>query len=126
MFVRPAPCAYIGPELRFFVTADAHSDMTREFSGGSFNRPMKYVADLDRPIVALAEQVQSSDPSQRADLMKHWGPAVQKKTLNHIQRGRAQFLEYAESETLRDGRVDAVIDRVCPTAFNPPRAAVGE
>jgi hypothetical protein len=53
--------------------------------------------------------------------MKHRRPPVEKETLDHIQRGRAQFLEYAESETLSDRRVDAIENCVCSCAFKSTR-----
>jgi hypothetical protein len=51
--------------------------------------------------------------------MKHGRPAVEKEALDYIQRSRTQFLEYAQSETLSDRRVDTIEDRVCSCAFNP-------
>jgi hypothetical protein len=96
------------------------------FSRGLLNSPVKDVADLNRSVVARTKQVQCSDPRERAHFMKHRRSAVEKKALNHIQRAWAQFLEYPESETLRKRRVDAIEDCVCPSAFNPPGAAVRE
>ncbi len=58
--------------------------------------------------------------------MKHRRPVADKETLNHIQRGRAQLLEYAEPETLSDRRVDAIEDCVRPRAFYPLGPAAGE
>jgi hypothetical protein len=56
----------------------------------------------------------------------HRRAAVKKKALNHIQRSRSQFLEYAESETLSDGRVDSIENCVCPGAINPRCTALGK
>ena len=58
--------------------------------------------------------------------MEHRRSAVEKETLNHIQRGWAQFLEYSESKSLSDGRLDAVEDCICARAFHPFGTAVRE
>jgi hypothetical protein len=60
MFVRPASRAYIGPELRHFRICNAHSDMAAVFSHKFLDRPKQDVADLDRSVLAGAEQVQCS------------------------------------------------------------------
>ena len=58
--------------------------------------------------------------------MKHGSRTVEEEALDHIQRGRAQFLKYCESESLSDRRVYTIENRVCSYAFNPLGAAVGE
>ena len=58
--------------------------------------------------------------------MKHGSPTVEEEALDHIQRGRAQFLKYSESESLSDRRVYAIENCVYSCAFNPLGAAVGE
>jgi hypothetical protein len=51
-FLRPSPCAYVSPELGFVWSDDAHSDMAGVFGRGPLDRPIKDIADLDRPVVA--------------------------------------------------------------------------
>lgn len=126
MFVCPASSAYVSPELRFFRTDDARTNKVVVLSPWLLNWPVKDVADLDRSVAARTEQIERSDPCERAHFMKHWRAAVDIEALNDIQRGRAQFREYAESETLSDRRVDAIEDCVCPSAFNPLSTAAGE
>jgi len=126
MFVGPASGANVIPKLRFFRIDYAYADMGVFFKCGSLDRAIEDVADLDRPVVAGAEQAQRSGPRERTHFMKHRRTAVEKEALDHIQRGRAQFLEYAESETLSDRRVDTVEHCVCPCAFDPLGATIGE
>src|SRR5690348_4934876 len=126
MFVRPAPRAYVSPELSFLRVDNAHPDIAVVFGRGLFNRPIEDVADFDRSIVAGAKQVQSSDPRERTYFMHRPSPAIDEETLDHIQRGRAQLLEYAQSETLGDRGVDSIEYGVCSGAFNPRSAAFGE
>lgn len=51
----PAPGAYIGPQLYFFWTDDAHPNLPLVFSSRWLNRPVKDVAEFDGPVVARAE-----------------------------------------------------------------------
>src|SRR5437764_36050 len=110
MFVCPSPCAYVSPEWRFLRTDSMHPDIGMAFSRRLLNRPIEDVAG----------------PGEWTHFMKHGRPAIEKEALDHIQRSRAQFFEYAESETLSDRRVDTIENRVCSCAFNPLCAAVGE
>ena len=126
MFVRPAPNTWISPELCFFGTCNPHPDIAVVCWRGLLNRPIQNVADLDRSVLADTEQLQRSDSSKRTYFMKDLRPAVEKKALDHIHRGRSQFLEDAESESLSDRGVDTIEDRVCSCAFNPLGTAVGE
>src|SRR6185437_16481014 len=105
MFISPSLGAYVGPELRIFRTDNAHRNIPVIFASRFLNGPVEDVADFHGPVVAGAQQVQRLDAHQRAYLVKCGRAAVEKKSLDHMERGRAQRLEYAESETLRNGRV---------------------
>src|SRR5215472_12480156 len=126
MFVRPAPCAYVTPQLRLYGRDDAHTDSTLLVGGGSLNRPAKYITYLDRSVVASTEHSQRSDTRERTHLVEYRCSAVEKKALDHAQRGRAQFLEYTESKSLSDGRLDSVEDGICASTFHPFGTAVRE
>ncbi len=126
MFVRPAPCADVAPQLRFFRLDDPHADGTLLLCSGPLDRPAKNIAYLDRSVIAGTEHLQRSNPCERTHFVKHRRSAVEKEAFNHVQRGWAQFLEDTESESLSDGRVDAVEDCVCATAFYPVGTAVRE
>ncbi len=76
--------------------------------------------------MALAQQAERSGPGERADFMMHRRAAVEKESLDHIERRRGQFFEQAKAESLSDGRIDAVEDRVGPGAFDPFGAAFGK
>ena len=124
MFVRPAPCAYIGPQLRFFLPDDPHTDDTLLVCHGPLDSPAKNIADLDRSVVALTEQLQRSNSCERTHFVKHRRSALEKEPLHHIQRGRAQFLEDTESKTLSGRRLDTIEHRIGAPAPNPSGAAV--
>src|SRR5258705_13504644 len=61
MFVRPAPGAYVGPELRLVRTDTAHLDIGVVCSRGHLNWPIEHVADLDRFVIPGAQQVERRD-----------------------------------------------------------------
>ena len=124
--MRPAPCAYVTPQLCFFRRNDPHTHGALLLGGGALNRPTKNIAYLDRSVVAGTEHSQRRNPRERTHFVEHRRSAVEKEALNHVQRGRAQFLEYSESKSLRDGRLDAVEDCVCASAFHPLGTAVRE
>src|ERR1700694_4786286 len=126
MLVCPTPSAYVGPEFRFFRTYNAHTNIAVAFSRGVLDGSIHDAADLARSVLAGTEQVQHGDPSERTHFMQHWRPAVGKEELEHIQRRCVEFLEDAEPESLSNGRVDSIEDRVCSCAFNPLGTAVGE
>src|SRR5579863_318039 len=123
MFVRPAPCAYVRPKRGLLRVDHADIYITRVFSRGSLDRPVQDVAELYRPVIAQTEQIQCGDPRERAYFVKNGCSPVEKETLDHVERGRTEFLEYAQPETLRDRRVDAVEGGVGPGAFDPVGAA---
>jgi hypothetical protein len=112
--------------LRFFWTRDTHTDINLWFSRGPLNRPIKYVAELDWPVVSLAKQIQRRYARERTHLMMDRSASVQKEALNHIQRSGSQLLENAKTKALSDGRVDPVENCVCPGTFNPRRTALGK
>src|ERR1039458_8902621 len=56
MFVCPAPGAYVGPQLRFFRTCYAHSDLAEVLNRGLLSRTIHDVAYLDWPVLTRAEQ----------------------------------------------------------------------
>ena len=56
--------------------------------------------------------------------MKHRRAAIEKKLFNHVQRTWTEFLEYSQTETLSDRRVNATEDGVSSGTFNPRCAAV--
>jgi hypothetical protein len=58
--------------------------MSRKFSRGLLHRPVKDIADLDRPVVARAKQIQRSDTREGTYLVKRRRAAVEKEALNHI------------------------------------------
>jgi len=93
MPVCSAPCADVIPELGFFRTDNTCLDMGLVFSRGLLNGPIKDVADLDRSVVAGAEQVQRGGPSERTHFMQRLRPAAEKEALDLIKRGCAQFLK---------------------------------
>ncbi len=124
MFVRPAPCTYFTPQLRFFRRDDPRTDSTLLLGCRPLYRPTKNIAYFNRSVVAGTEQSQCGDPRERTHFMQHRRSAVEKEALNHVQRGRAEFLEYSESKSLSDGRLDAIEDCVCASAFNPFGTAV--
>ncbi|MGP0099178.1 MAG: hypothetical protein ACLPHI_19225 [Terriglobales bacterium] len=126
MFVRPAPCAYVTPQLRFLRRDDPHIDGTLLLGGGSLNGPTKNIAYLDRSIVAGTEYSQRSNPRERTHFVEHGRSAVEKEALDHVQRGWAQFLEYGKSKSLSDGGLDTVEDCVRTSAFNPFGTTLGE
>src|SRR5579864_3621956 len=126
MFVRPALCAYVTPQLRFFRRDDTRIASTLLLGGGVLNRPTKNITYLDRSVVAGAEHSQCSDPCERTHFVEYRCSAVEKEALNHVQPSRAQFLEYSEAKSLSDGRLDAVEDCVCARAFHPFGTAVRE
>src|ERR1700746_1232812 len=119
MFVRPAPCAYLTPQRRFFRRDDPHADSTLLLDGRPLDRPTKNITYLDRSVVAGTQQSQRSDPRERTHFVEHRRSPGEKEALNHVQRSRAQFLEYSESKSLSDGRLDAVEDCVGASAFHP-------
>jgi hypothetical protein len=100
--------------------------MAVAFARRFFNWPIQNVADLDRPVVARAEQVQRGHSRKRTHFMIYLRPTIRKESLDCIQRACAQFLEYTEAESLSDGRTDAIEDRVRSRALHPLGAAVGE
>ena len=126
MFVRPAPCADVTPQLRFFRRDEPHTDGTLLFCSGPLDRPTKNIAYLDRSVIAGTEHLQHSNSYEGTHFVEHRRSAVEKETLNHVQRGWAQFLEYSESKSLSDGGLDAVEDCVGASAFNPIGTAVWE
>src|ERR1700693_5625184 len=88
MFVRPAPCAYVTPQLCFFRRDDPHTRSALLLGGGPLNRPTKNIAYLDRSVVAGTEHYQRSNPRERTHFVQHRRSAVEKEALNHVQRGR--------------------------------------
>ena len=126
MLVCPGLNANISPELSFFWARNTNSKIDPILYHELLNRAIHDAADLDRPVLASTQQLQCLDAHQRADLMMYLRPAVEKEPLDHIQRGCRQFFEDAEAESLRGWRIDAIENRVCPRAFHPSGAAVGE
>src|SRR5260370_41839776 len=105
MFVRPAPCAYVTPQLCFFGRDDPHTHSALLLGGGPLNRLTKNIAYLDRSVVAGTEHSQRSSPGERTPFVEHRRSAVEKEALNHLQRGPVQVLEYSESKRRGDGRL---------------------
>ena len=81
MFVRPTAGADIGPQLCFFRTDESYADRTVVLSRRLLDGPIKDVAELDRPIVAGAEQLQRGNPSKWAHLMRNRSSAIQEEVL---------------------------------------------
>ena len=90
--MRPVPCAYVTPQLRFFRRDDSHTDGTLLLCGGPLDGPTENIAYLDRSVVAGTQHSQGSNPCERTHFVEHGCSAVEKEALNHVQRGRAQFL----------------------------------
>src|SRR5579862_6052086 len=126
MFVGPAFCTYPGPKRRFVRTSSANLGMGAVFSRGRLDRPVQHAAYLDWSVGAGTQQVQRGDSGQRADFVQHLGPAVEKETLDRIQRRLGQRLEGTEAESLSDRGVNSIEDRVRAATFNPLSAAAGE
>src|SRR5688500_50216 len=102
MLVRPASGAYVIPEMRVLRTDHAHRDIAVVHWRGLLDRPIEDAADLDRPVVSGAKQLECGDSRQRTYFEKHRHAALPKEALDRIQRSRGQFLKDAQSETLGD------------------------
>src|SRR5260370_14607200 len=126
MIVRPAPRAYVVPEVRLFGTGNAYRDVGGMLRDASFSRAVKNVADLRWPVPTGAKQAQGRNADQRTHFMKHRRSTVEKEAFDPVERGGSQFLEEAESKTLSCRRADPVEDGVCACALNPFGAAVGK
>src|SRR5262249_44145735 len=126
MLVCPPFCANVSPELRFLRTDDAHINCTLEFSPVLLDTLIKDVADLERPVVARAEQIQRVDSGKRTHFVKNGRTLAVKEVLHYFQSRRSQILEKTEPKALSDWRSDAIKDSVCSSALNPLGPAVGE
>ena len=60
---------------------------------GLLGEAVKNIADLNRPVVAPAEQIERVDSDMRANLMKNRSFVIAKKPFNFVENLRRQLFE---------------------------------
>src|SRR5262249_10906624 len=95
-------------------------------AGRILDRSKHDAADLDRPVVPGAKQIDGRHACKGADFMVCRRAAVEKEALHGLQRGCAEILENAEAKTLCNRRIDRIENGIRPCALDPPGAAVRE
>jgi hypothetical protein len=119
MLLRPAPCADGREELGLFGPDNPYTHAVIIFSLGPLNTSTQDVADLDRPVIPGAEQVERSDPGVWTHFVNRRGAMVKEEPLDHLERSQAESFEYSQPKALGDGRVHTIEDGICSCHFHP-------
>src|SRR5581483_4472359 len=85
MFLGPASCVYISPELRSFRTDEADSDVASSFGRWFPHSPIEDVTYFDRPVVPGTKHVERSNSCKRAHFVEHRRAAIEEEALDRIQ-----------------------------------------
>src|SRR5215471_18342142 len=125
MFVGPAADVDIGPQFRLFRADDANFDVSAVLLCRLFHDTIEHVADLDRPVVASAKEIESRHSHKRTYFMLHGSAPFDKEALDEIQRRGRQIFEYTEAERLGDRRIDAIEYCISTGTFDPAGAGFG-
>src|SRR5579872_194404 len=103
MFVGPTSGIRVGPELRLRRARDPYSDIGPAFARGFLDGPVQDIADLNGPVIAIAQQLNGCDTNQRTHFVPHRRASVEKEALEPIEGGGAELLEDTQPECLSDG-----------------------
>ena len=125
IFGRPAAGADIRPQISFGFTDDARPDGAGNLIRRRFNSAVHHAADLNRPVIAGAEEIDRSHSCKRAHFVNRRRAPVEKETFDLVETGRVQLFEKTKTEALGDRRIRAIEDGERARAFRPFSADFG-
>jgi hypothetical protein len=119
MLLPPGLCVNGSKQLGLFGPDKPNTHAAIVFGLGPLDTSTQDVADLDRPVVPGAKQVECSDSGVRTHFVNRRRSTLEEESLDRLERSQAESFEYSQPKALGDRRIHTVEDGICSCDFDP-------